>query len=83
METHSTERELYSMEATVHITKQNIMMYLYNTKLYCSGVRRTESRLRTHQFFFFFFFLKKVKMMSQGERYILNRSVYMRELSRQ
>lgn len=31
METHSTGRELHSMEAKVHI-----MMYLYNTKLYCS-----------------------------------------------
>ncbi len=33
-------------------------------------------------FFFFFFFLKKVKMIYQGESYILNRFVSMRELSR-
>ena len=34
-------------------------------------------------FFFFFFFLKKVKMIYQGERYISNRSIYVRELNQQ
>ncbi len=47
--------------------------YLNNLKIIesfkMSFLRRTESRLPTHQLFFFFF-LKKVKMIYQGERYI-------------
>lgn len=37
LEIHSTGKELQSIEVKIYVTKHNIIMYLYNTKLYCSA----------------------------------------------
>ena len=37
LQTQSTGKELHSIEAKIHFKKHNIIMYVYNNKLYCSA----------------------------------------------